>query len=172
MSEQIKNGGPAFPFGVKHTWDNYRGESSTLEENEEGMSLRDYFAEHAPTTMQDAINLLSMLGEKDPMRRGGDLLRTMAQMRYAYADAMLAEGASEHDAQDERDTLSDLQAYFPKAETLHDCYRGIEALEKQRDELLAALDSMMRDTGLVSLMRPDEVERNIAAIATANGGAQ
>ena len=85
-----------------------------------------------------------MLGEKDPMRRGGDLLRTMAQMRYAYADAMLSESTdSEHDAQDERDTLSDLRAYFPKAETLHDCYRGIEALEKQRDELLEALESLM-----------------------------
>lgn len=132
MSEQTKNGGPAFPADQHAV---------------AGMNLRDYFAAHAPTTMQDAINLLSMLGEKDPMRRGGDLLRTMAQMRYAYADAMLAEGASEHDAKDERDTLSDLQAYFPKAETLYDCYRGIEALEQQRDELLAALESLMAAHG-------------------------
>lgn len=125
MSEQTKNGGPAFPADQHAV---------------AGMYLRDYFAAHAPTTMQDAIDLLSMLGEKDPMRRGGDLLRTMAQMRYAYADAMLSESTdSEQDADAEQDALSDLQAYFPKAETLHDCYRGIEALEKQRDELLATL---------------------------------
>jgi hypothetical protein len=39
------------------------------------------------------------------------------------------------------------------------------ALELQRDALLAALDSMMRDTGLVDLMRPDQIVRNRAALA-------
>lgn len=38
-------------------------------------------------------------------------------------------------------------------------------LELQRDTLLAALDSMMRDTGLAYLMRPDQIERNRAALA-------
>ncbi len=38
-------------------------------------------------------------------------------------------------------------------------------LTKQRDTLLAALDSMMRDTGLVDLMRPDQIVRNRAALA-------
>lgn len=33
--------------------------------------------------------------------------------------------------QGEREILASLQAYFPQAETLHDCYRGIEALEER-----------------------------------------
>jgi hypothetical protein len=45
-------------------------------------------------------------------------------------------------------------------------------LRSQRDDLLAALMSMMRDSGLVLLMRPDQVERNNAAITkvTSVGG--
>ncbi|AGR89575.1 hypothetical protein VL2_gp055 [Pseudomonas phage vB_PaeM_VL12] len=35
----------------------------------------------------------------------------------------------------------------------------------QRDMLFAALDSLMRDTGLVTLMRPDQVVRNLCALA-------
>lgn len=36
--------------------------------------------------------------------------------------------------------VADLQEYFPGAVGLHDCYRAIEALQDQRDELLAALE--------------------------------
>lgn len=39
-------------------------------------------------------------------------------------------------------------------------YKSIAKLEAENKELREALESMMRDTGLVPLMRPDQVERN------------
>lgn len=50
-----------------------------------GMSLRDYFAAHAPITLEDAERDLDAGNEVT-----SDVILTwLAQMRYAYADAML-----------------------------------------------------------------------------------
>lgn len=73
MSEQIKrdDGGPAFPS----PW----GEGAPP-----GMTLRDYFAIHAPTPPEHRINLqrkLKLLSETE----------IRAALAYEYADAMLAE---------------------------------------------------------------------------------
>jgi type I site-specific restriction endonuclease len=39
--------------------------------------------------------------------------------------------------------IEDFQEYFPGATGLHDVFRGIEALENQRDDLLAELAALM-----------------------------
>lgn len=86
--EDIKTGGPAFPFGVKHTWDNYRGESSTLEENEEGMTLRDYFAAKAMPAVYRAFWDDVAAGRRDCVPE--DWKMGIALEAYGMADAMLA----------------------------------------------------------------------------------
>lgn len=48
------------------------------------MTLRDYFAAHAPITLADAVE---HLGERKSTYGGA--IATLAQMRTAYADAML-----------------------------------------------------------------------------------
>lgn len=98
MSEQIDDGGPAFPFGRE--WNIDRSEVSTWEEP--GMTLRDWFAGQAVPAMS-AYHANEM---KDAIAKGyGDdetpspaekeaLVRMVAdcvaQASYLIADAMLA----------------------------------------------------------------------------------
>jgi hypothetical protein len=70
-------GGPAFPSTHPHGQD-------------EGMTLRDYFAAHAPITLTDAVEFLDTYGGEvtgpwPPQK----VLRTLADLRVEYADAML-----------------------------------------------------------------------------------
>ena len=54
-----------------------------------GRTLRDEFAMHAPITLADARQAVEETGATDVT--GGMLLQLLAQMRWRYADAMLAE---------------------------------------------------------------------------------
>ena len=65
--------------------------------------------------------------------------------------------------------MADLQAYFPGAVGLHDQYRAIEALQAQRDELLAALEMVMRRGRIDD--SEEAMNRVATAIAKAKGGA-
>lgn len=74
-------GGPAFPAHK-----NWRIDS--------GMTLRDYFAAHAPITIEDAMlvagldcSAFGML----PLGKRMDVMVALANMRGTYADAMIAE---------------------------------------------------------------------------------
>lgn len=88
MSEQIKNGGPAFPvFGVNCV--RVEMEGSTEREPQQisdGMTLRDYFAAKAMQGMFAADTDESFM-----------LIEEKAAEAYAMADAMLA--AREQDEQ-------------------------------------------------------------------------
>ncbi len=62
-----------------------------------GMTLRDYFATHAPITMKEAWTLWSS-GEKDAFeecmniqKERGNFFNWFVKIRLEYADAMLAE---------------------------------------------------------------------------------
>lgn len=56
---------------------------------ERGMLLRDYLAAHAPFGVQEAMTLAKGAGHEG--LTGPELMELVAHMRYAYADAMLAE---------------------------------------------------------------------------------
>lgn len=80
------NGGPAFPTGEEHGFNN----------GEPGMTLRDYFAAKAPVTTMDAMIACGFdsasIGtlNTESMRT---TLKMLAIMRGAYADEMIAERA-------------------------------------------------------------------------------
>lgn len=73
-----ENGGPAYPYGVRVTRMNYRGEEFEVDANEAGMTLRDYFAGQA---------LCGMLNSKALAHLNHDV---QAATAYEYADAMIA----------------------------------------------------------------------------------
>lgn len=73
-------GGPAFP-----------SHGSMGEVAHEGMTLRDYFAAHAPITLTDAVEFLDTYGgEVVGPWRPEKVLQTLAELRVEYADAMIA----------------------------------------------------------------------------------
>lgn len=72
---------PAFP--LLESTDEYGGRNY---DKQEGMPLRDYFASHAPISLGDAIREFE--NENVTWER---ILKRLAQMRFAYADAMLKE---------------------------------------------------------------------------------
>ena len=83
------DGGPAFP---------QTGEESNFLQ---GMSLRDYFAAHCPSDICDVLHFVDA-GKvlSRPWPKNGSIeeqsafnLEVESKMRYAYADAMLAERA-------------------------------------------------------------------------------
>jgi hypothetical protein len=56
-----------------------------------GMTLRDYFAAHAPITYQDAVEWLDCYGgEVVGPWNPGTIMETLVDLRNEYADAMLA----------------------------------------------------------------------------------
>lgn len=78
MSAQ-NNGGPAFPFGVKVIRrDGYGGGEQVIDDNEGGMTLRDYFAAKA---------LQGMLANQHPYQANDEHM--FARDAYVLADAML-----------------------------------------------------------------------------------
>lgn len=83
------NGGPAFPVA---NYDHQTFQTETVEEHRRllsGMTLRDYFAAHAPITFQDAVWVL--IKQEDRDFTGAEILEMLALMRIGYADAMLKE---------------------------------------------------------------------------------
>jgi hypothetical protein len=75
-------GGPAFPCD----WDYI----NSNREAANGMTLRDYFAAHAPITLTDAVEFLDTYGgEVTGPWPPQEVLRTLADLRVEYANAML-----------------------------------------------------------------------------------
>jgi len=81
-------GGPAFPcdpFAASEPKN--VAEAKRLAE---GMTLRDYFAAHAPITLTDAVEFLDTYGgEVTGPWPPQEVLRTLADLRVEYANAML-----------------------------------------------------------------------------------
>lgn len=87
----------------------------------EGMTLRDYFAAKA---------LPGVIRNNAGSAANSDLAPRIASSCYVMADAMLAARGDGSPQAADADALNDLRAYFQGAETLHDCYRRIEELER------------------------------------------
>ena len=91
VKTKIDNGGPAFPSQTNDFGEMISG----------GMTLRQWFATHAPEPsseevqheMQRDINLNPYNDYHKPPRRGK--LQIIAELKYAYADAMIAAGKAE-----------------------------------------------------------------------------
>ncbi len=77
---------PAFPSSLPFTEDGKRYRTPT------GLSARAYFAAHAPITMKDALDYLRAI-DPEAVRDYTTVLRTLAEMRVAYADEMMKAGA-------------------------------------------------------------------------------
>lgn len=73
-------GGPAFPHpSPPESWGDPRC----------GMTLRDWFAGHAPEMPEQWL--------QDTLAEGGHLLEALAAWNYSYADAMLAAREKDND---------------------------------------------------------------------------
>lgn len=97
-----EDGGPAFPAAAEQLVRSPSGElveaSAFGKEHHAGMSLREYFAAHAPLTLIDANESLhqhptakkfaKLANDVFPMEM---LIKELARMRAIYADAMVAE---------------------------------------------------------------------------------
>lgn len=82
MSATINDGGPAFPIPNDPRPGAY--------EAHPGMSLRDYFAATAPITMAEVVQYYRRYPHINVDVERGAFLSLMADLRYQYADAMLA----------------------------------------------------------------------------------
>ena len=95
----MKDGGPAFPSKtIKRVQTGAGGFVEVFDEDtfHPGMSLRQYFAIHAPEPGEHAISAKMQIDRnRDPHNDRG-LIRSrmeiIAALRYEYADAMIAEG--------------------------------------------------------------------------------
>ena len=96
MSE-IKDGGPAFPHD-RQRWDD---PFPTLRPSHDGMSLRDYFASHAPISLEMAMEMLNVRGAlqicDDDVR--ANVFEQLAQLRNEFADAMIEARARTQEGQ-------------------------------------------------------------------------
>jgi len=104
MSEQVKDGGPAFPSRVstvlKHS-DGRKPDTTMIESGHLGLSLRDYFAAKAMvaeyiTSSSDATPEATAALIEAATRAGQTPIERIAFNAYRMADAMLAarEGGS------------------------------------------------------------------------------
>jgi hypothetical protein len=110
-----------------------------LELSDSGMELLDYFAAKAMA----ASLAPSPTGKTwiDP-----DQAPKLAEFSYLVAQAMLDTRKKLSPNIDEAaDKLQGFMDYFPKAKNAHEGYRAIEALENQRDELLAIVEKTLAD---------------------------
>lgn len=81
MKDLERHGGTAFPTSVS------AGPDGGLDSGTSGMSLRDFFATHAPPMPDDwaSFRRLEVESQDDAEQE----LKLMAQWAYAYADSML-----------------------------------------------------------------------------------
>lgn len=108
----------------------------TLAENQ-GLSKREYFAgQILPTCYADATREFERNGYPDEHWRTG-----VAIDAYKMADAMLDAGQPQEN--EAEGLLKGFMAYFPEATTAHEGYIALERLEQQRDDLLAALKTVI-----------------------------
>ena len=88
----IDDGGPAFPGEYAITMRHPDGGDETRMISGAGMTLRDYFAAHAPVTPESwARDWMEVNGGNFDDRTPGEVAEIMASWCYYYADAMLAE---------------------------------------------------------------------------------
>lgn len=88
MTDQPDNP-PAFPYPSKprgYGQSSDSGQHYVIYGGQPGMTLRDYFAAHAPLTFADAVEHWRGKGESTSYEQ---VMKTLAAMRMAYADAML-----------------------------------------------------------------------------------
>ena len=85
MSDKIKDGGPAFPVSTAEASEGHQDGPNTWQFP--GMTLRDYFAAHAPIGVADANEAFYRMNGRNP--RTSEMLDTLAGLRSRYADAML-----------------------------------------------------------------------------------
>lgn len=93
MSDTRKDGGPAFPH-----WSGWREGDIQEVESKDGMTLRDYFAVHAPESEIRSMKPGNMercalyLGiEEDDYNADIHYRQVLAKVRYEWADTMLSE---------------------------------------------------------------------------------
>jgi len=84
MSDEIKDGGPAFPTENEHQTGNH-----TM--HFQGMSLRDYFAAKAMQAILTNQDLASAVVKDSIANKKVKPTDVLAFAAYEYADAMLAE---------------------------------------------------------------------------------
>lgn len=124
----------------------------------EGMTLRDYFAAKAMQGMFAADTDESFI-----------LIEDKAAVAYEMADAMLAARGDDSPQAADTDALGDLRAYFPDAETLHDCYRRIEELERDAARYRAWRDGSCDEPSrfaraLAPCLTPQEIDQALDAM--------
>lgn len=90
MNKPNDDGGPAFPASIPIVHNDDQGKDY-LHYEEAGMSLRDYFAAHAPISEPVAEAAALITGEQKTKRYGDVYCRLLAEHAYRYADAMIAE---------------------------------------------------------------------------------
>ena len=83
------DGGQAYPVPLA------AGTMGDILHGYEGMTMRQYYAAHAPVTLDDALlfarHACLSVGMLDDVSRGG-VFRALAILRLEYADMMIAEG--------------------------------------------------------------------------------
>lgn len=89
MTQQKNDGGAAFPHKVKVLDPSSYPAPTYVDRYHDGMSLRDYFAIHADVPWNAAIETLKLRGNDYPTIH--ELAEYRAKLKYAEADAMLAE---------------------------------------------------------------------------------
>ena len=90
--------------------------------------------ERARNIDRRAVEQLQREALLDALRKNGPTALQVANARIAELEMQRDETAHEI-----AEWVKDLQAYFPGATTMHDVYRGIEAMESQRNVLISAL---------------------------------
>jgi hypothetical protein len=151
-NKEKKTGGPAFPCEFVAFESGEVGNNFEIKEQSEGMTLRDYFAAHAPVTLEDA----KQCWDNMPLRREdnnfsptyGELFEVLASMRNAYAKTMLVAKAAAHKE----------KAAVPRDQV-------IAALQGLFDSYKRLADS--GDAGNWSLEETDEGKAALAALAAA-----
>lgn len=109
MSERKKDGGPAFPHKEKMRDPNSYPAPSYIDIEHGGMTLRDYFAAHAPDVSDERVREEvegfpvfdnsgyhngyphETIREKQRKTQVDWMISARIKWRYQYADAMLAE---------------------------------------------------------------------------------
>lgn len=85
---------PAFP---RTGWRNEGGDYPETIMHQNGMTLRDYLAAHAPISFEEACGIQGRAPDRRSPEVMADFLAQWSRLRYEYADAMLAAQTVEED---------------------------------------------------------------------------
>jgi uncharacterized protein YhaN len=116
---------------------------------------RDYNAQQHHIEVRDerARNIDQRVIEQLQREAWADALRLERAMNgptpLELAQQRIAELEQQRDeiAHEIVEWVQDLQAYFPGASTMHDVYRGIEAMEAERDKFRSAIQKTIDKNG-------------------------